>query len=512
VRPLHPRMHAASTPHHPAYVMAMTGEVVTYEQLERRANQGAHLFRSWGCQAGDTIAMYAENHPRYFELCWVAQRAGLYFVPLSWHLTTAEVAYVVDDAAASALIVSSAFPEIARALAPAVRVLSIGGEIDGVASYEALRDAEPEEAIADETRGADMMYTSGTTGQPKGVRQPLSGGPIDEVPEHFASYEAGGYGPAAVHLAPGPLYHAAPLRTGMLTHSFGGTVIVTERFDPEEILGVIERYRVTHTNWVPTHFIRLLRLPDDVRARYDVSSLQLVLHGAAPCPIEVKERIIDWFGPTVVEYYAGTEEYGACLITSEEWLDHKGSVGRPLANAVHIIDDETGLELPAGEIGTIYFEDPPDVEYHNAPDKTRAARSAQGWATFGDIGRVDEEGYLYLTDRKADMIITGGVNVYPQEAEQRLILHPKVADVAVFGISNGDLGEEVKAVVQPLEWDDAGPALERDLMAFCREVLSPIKCPRSIDFDTELPRLENGKLYKRVLKERYAATAPAIVS
>jgi acyl-CoA synthetase (AMP-forming)/AMP-acid ligase II len=306
----------------------------------------------------------------------------------------------------------------------------------------------------------------------------------------------------SVYLSPAPLYHAAPLAFNMAFQRVGATCIIMESFDTLEALRLIEFHRVTHSQWVPTMFVRMLKLPEDARTQYDLSSLQVAIHAAAPCPIPIKESMIDWWGNVIYEYYAGTEGNGFVMINSEEWLAHKGSVGRSPNAVIHILDD-AGAELPAGEIGTIYFESDVKFEYHNAPQKTADARSEQGWTTLGDVGYLDEEGWLYLTDRKAHMIISGGVNIYPQEAENRLITHPKVQDVAVIGVPNEEFGEEVKAVVQPMQMEDAGPALAEELIDYCRRELAAIKCPRSVDFEAELPRHPTGKLYKRLLKDRY---------
>ncbi|MCX7620790.1 MAG: AMP-binding protein, partial [Acidimicrobiales bacterium] len=310
------------------------------------------------------------------------------------------------------------------------------------------------------------------------------------------------YNESMVYLSPAPLYHAAPLRFSMAVHQVGGTVIVMEHFDPEQFLALIESYKVTHTQVVPTMFIRLLKLPEEARKAYDLSSLQVAIHAAAPCPIAVKEKMIEWWGPIIHEYYAGTEGNGLVYCNSEDWLTHKGTVGRALLGKVHIVDEE-GNELPPGEEGTIYFESDAQFEYHNDPEKTAASRLPNGWTTLGDVGRLDEDGFLYLTDRKAYMIITGGVNVYPQEAENVLALHPKVQDVAVIGVPNEEFGEEVKAIVEPVDMADAGPELERELIEYCRQHLADVKCPRSVDFRPELPRHPTGKLYKRLLKDEY---------
>jgi acyl-CoA synthetase (AMP-forming)/AMP-acid ligase II len=498
---------AAQTPDKPAYVMAATGKAVTYRELDDRSNQLAQLLWRNGLRPGDGLAVCMENNEWYFPVVWAGARSGLYYTAVSSRLTAAEVEYIVDDCGAQAVVLSYDKRDVAAELTdrlPKVHTrLMVGGTIPGWDSYEDVVGAMPAEPLAEELSGTDMLYSSGTTGRPKGVRPPLPRQPVD-TPHPIAALGSLLYGftPDTVYLSPAPLYHAAPLRFTMGVHRIGGTVIVMEHFDPEEFLQLVERYHVTQTQVVPTMFVRMLKLPDEVRARYDVSSLRAVIHAAAPCPIPVKEQMIGWWGPVIHEYYAGTEGNGFVAINSEEWMTHKGSVGRPLVGRLHIVDDN-GEELPPGEPGTIYFEGGATFEYHNDPEKTAASRHPQGWSTLGDIGYVDEEGYLYLTDRKANMIISGGVNIYPQEAENVLTMHPKVVDVAVFGIPNDDFGEEVKAVVQPVDMVDAGPALERELIAYCKEHLAAFKCPRSVDFAAELPRHPTGKLYKRLLRDPY---------
>lgn len=504
---MYPGAHAQTTPDKPAYVMAATGEVVTYRQLDERSNRCAQLFRRLGLRTGDSIAFCLENHPRFFEIAWAAQRSGLYYTPISSRLTAPEVEYIVGDCAAKVFLTSAYKRDVAAALdgcLPGVHTrLMLDDVVSGYESYETLVARQPAAPIADEVEGQDMLYSSGTTGRPKGVRFPLAGNPAGTPPPLLQMMK---YLYAAsedtTYLSPAPLYHAAPMRFCMSIQRLGGTAVVMEKFDPLEALRLIERYRITHSQWVPTMFIRMLKLPADQRRRHDLSSLRVAVHAAAPCPIPIKEQMIAWWGPVLHEYYAGTEGNGFTAITSEEWLQHKGSVGRPLLGELHIVGDG-GDDLPPGEVGTIYFAGGATFEYHNDPDKTARSRNAKGWSTLGDVGYVDQDGYLYLTDRKADMIISGGVNIYPQEAENLLATHPKVADVAVFGVPNPDLGEEVKAVVEPVEMAEAGPELERELIAFCHQQLAKFKCPRSIDFEAELPRHPTGKLYKRLLKDRY---------
>jgi acyl-CoA synthetase (AMP-forming)/AMP-acid ligase II len=480
---------------------------VTYKQLDDRSNQAAQLFHRLGLRPGDHIAFCMENNARFYEICWAAQRSGLYFTAISSRLTPPEVEYIVDDCDARVFITSAARPELAEALrdrCPRLEARYVVGEAP--AGWSAWQDAvasQPAEPLAEELEGAQMLYSSGTTGRPKGVKHPLTGKPAGTPPPLLAAvmglYKAD---ESAVYLSPAPLYHAAPLAFTMSFLRLGATVVVMEHFDALESLRLIEKHRATHSQWVPTMFVRMLKLPEEERARYDVSSMQVAIHAAAPCPIPVKEQMIEWWGPVIHEYYAGTEGNGFCAIDSEQWLQHRGSVGRPLNAKVHVLDDD-GQELPPGEIGTIYFESGVRFEYHKDAEKTAGARSRQGYTTLGDVGYVDEEGWLYLTDRKAHMIISGGVNIYPQETENVLVTHPKVYDVAVIGVPNEDFGEEVKAVVQPVDPADAGPELERELIDWCRERLSHLKCPRSVDFEAELPRHPTGKLYKRLLKDRY---------
>jgi long-chain acyl-CoA synthetase len=504
---MHPFHHAAATPEKPAYIMAATGEAVSYAALEARSNQIAHALRGLGLQRGDAIALLAENSAWYFPICWAAQRAGLYFTCISTKLMASEVAYILNDCGAKALFAS---PNLAAAAAEAaaqtpglVARIAVGGDVEGFQPLAEVLAGQPETPVADQSQGRDMLYSSGTTGRPKGVRVALADTPIDAIdPLTMLVKMLYDFGPDSRYLSPAPLYHAAPLRYSMAVQKMGGTVIVMDHFEPERALEAIETYQATHSQWVPTMFVRMLKLPEAARARHNVSSLRFAIHAAAPCPVEVKQQMIDWWGPVIYEYYSATEGAGFTAISPQEWLSHRGSVGKSILGTIRIIDEE-GEVLPPGAIGRVFFEGGPKFEYHNAPEKTQDSYNAQGWATFGDIGYVDAEGYLYLTDRQAFMIISGGVNVYPQEVENVLIGHPKVADVAVFGVPDPDLGEAVKAVVQPLSWTDATPELAAELIGYCRARLSHIKCPKTVDFEAELPRHATGKLYKRLLKDRY---------
>ena len=505
---MHPGIFAESQPNKPAYIMADSGQTVSYKELNDSSNQGAQLFRALGLKPGDAIALFMENHPRFLQICWAAQRAGLYYTAISHRLTSSEAAYIVDDCGAKIFISSkeqqASAREIAQQTDNVAHCFMVDEEDDTFSSWEKATAEYPADPIVDEMEGADMLYSSGTTGRPKGIQVPLPQTPLG-TPGALITLLKTFYitdDDPITYLSPAPLYHAAPLRYNMCMHRLGGTSIIMEKFDAQKALAFIEKYRITHSQWVPTMFVRMLKLPQKVREQYDISSLRFAIHAAAPCPIPVKEQMIAWWGPIIFEYYAGTEGNGFTSITSNEWLAHKGSVGKAILGVPHVLDDN-GNELEHGEIGTIYFSDGPEFAYHNDSEKTAASRNEKGWSTLGDVGYLDEEGYLYLTDRKAYTIISGGVNIYPQEAEDILVTHPKVVDVAVFGVPNEEFGEEVKAVVQPVDINAVSVQLEQELMDYCRSQLSAIKCPRSIDFAEELPRHPTGKLYKRLLKDRY---------
>ncbi len=472
---------------------------LTYGELEERANRGAQLLRSLGIAKGDTIAFWLPNCREVFEVYWAGQRAGIYITPIATGLTAAEADYIVENSG-SRLVVAS--PEI-----PGFAALSrrVGVKVLTIDEWHAALASQPATPIRDEAPGFHMVYSSGTTGRPKGIRLPLPDG--DVTASHMlAEFAASAYGtgPQTVYLSPAPLYHTAPLAYTTSVHRLGGTVVVMRKFEPEATLAAIEKFRVTMVQMVPTMFVRLLKLPAEVRARFDLSSLKIVVHAAAPCPVEIKHAMFDWLGPIIHEYYGGSEGNGSTRIGPEEWLRKPGSVGKASWGVVHICDD-AGNEVPAGEQGTVYFEGGWDFKYLGDEAKTRDARNPlhPAWSTLGDVGYLDADGYLFLTDRKSYMIISGGVNIYPQEVENLLITHPRVADAAVIGVPNADFGEEVKAVVQPLDPADATDEFADVLIAFCKESLSSVKCPRSVDFDPALPRLDNGKLYKRLIKDRY---------
>ncbi len=505
---MYPGSHAATKPEHPAVIMAETGEVQTYAEFDAAANQLSRLLRASGLQPGDHIAICMENHPRYLEILWGCEYAGLIYTAASSRLTSDELTYIVNDCGAGAFITSKYQADQAAqivASTPDVHPrLMLGGTIDGYESFEEAVDAQSTEPLPNRIAGTDMLYSSGTTGRPKGVMPAFESQPIEERVTGVGGMLSVLFGmdDSKVYLSPAPLYHAAPLRFCMSTLGIGATVVVMERFDAELYLECLDRYSATHSQVVPTMFVRMLKLPQEARAKYDVSSIETVIHAAAPCPIPVKKQMIEWWGPVLHEYYAGTEGNGFVYCNSAMWLGHEGTVGTPINCVVRIVDDD-GEEVPHGESGTVYFEGGSTFEYHNDPEKTAGSRHPKGWSTLGDIGYLDEDNFLYLTDRKAYMIISGGVNIYPQEAENVLTMHEAVIDVAVFGVPNEDFGEEVKAVVQPREMpidDEAAGQLAGELITYCRSRLADVKCPRSIDFREELPRHPTGKLYKRLLQ------------
>jgi len=513
----HPSIHARTQPNKIAYQMAQSGKAITYSELDARSNRAAQLFRSLGLKAGDHIALLMENRLEFMEICWAAQRSGLYYTAISHYLTSDEIAYIVRDCGARLLITSAQCAGQVENLAKAEGAplfYTVEAAQPGFRSWQDETARQPSTPIADEIAGIDMLYSSGTTGRPKGVKRAGASQPITTLNPllKVLCVDMCGMSADSIYLSPAPLYHAAPLRFSMMAAALGGTAIIMEKFDAEEFLQLVGRHRVTQSQLVPTMFVRMLKLPDEVRLRYDTSSLKGAIHAAAPCPVDVKARMIEWWGPIIIEYYGASESNGVTVSTSAEWLSHRGSVGRSVVGQAKIVGED-GEELPPGEIGAVYFAGGPVFAYHNDPLKTKSAYNDKGWSTVGDVGYLDEDGFLHLTDRKSYMIISGGVNIYPQETEDILITHPAVADVAVFGVPNAEMGEEVKAVVQPHDMAHANDKLAAELMAYCRQRLSPIKCPRSIDFEAELPRTPTGKLVKRHLRDRYwprpAATQPA---
>lgn len=508
---MYPGAFVATQPDQLAVIMSEGGQTLTYAELDNEACRVARLFHDAGLRPGDHVAFCLENHIRFLPLAWGAHYAGLIYTAISSRLTTDEMDYIINNCEAKAFITSTYKRAQAEELSdriPEARLrLMIDGTIEGFDAYEAAiadLDATP---IAGRVAGADMLYSSGTTGRPKGIMPALEQTPLEEAPHGVAGMLGTLMGLTSdkTYLTPAPLYHAAPLRFSMGSHVLGATVVVMERFDPEGYLDVIQRHQVSHSQVVPTMFVRILKLDEEVRETFDVSSLEMVVHAAAPCPVPVKEQIINWWGPVVHEYYAGTEGNGFVYCNSDMWMAHKGTVGIPIACVVHIVGDDGEEVANVGDEGTIYFEGGGSFEYHGDASKTADSRHALGWSTLGDVGKLDEDGFLYLTDRKAYMIISGGVNIYPQEAENVLTMHEKVFDVAVIGVPNTDFGEEVKAIVQVADGVETGPELERELIAYCREQLADVKCPRSVDFRDELPRHPTGKLYKRLLKDEYWA-------
>ncbi|TWG07405.1 acyl-CoA synthetase [Saccharopolyspora dendranthemae] len=507
---MYPGVHAATTPDKPALIMAGSGEVLTYRELDERSLRLANSLREAGLSKGDVVAVLSDNDLHAYEAYWAAVRSGMYVCAVNSHLQSDEVAYIVNDSGANALVVSAGLGELPEHVAELtdVRVrLAFGGPVAGFGDYEQALAAASSEVPAVQPCGADLLYSSGTTGRPKGIRPELPDRQVHEPGNILVDLLRGFYGfdEDTVYLSPAPVYHAAPLRYCASVHAIGGTVVMMERFDPEQALRAIERYQVTHSQWVPTMFVRMLKLDESTRHRYDLSSHRNAVHAAAPCPIEVKRAMIEWWGPILQEYYSSTEGIGMTMIDSAQWLEKQGSVGRPLLGIVRVCDDE-GNELPAGEVGTVFFErEEIEFEYLGDPDKTRSVKHPghTNWATTGDLGYLDEDGYLFLTDRKAFMIISGGVNIYPQEVEDVLALHPSILDVAVFGVPDPEMGETVKAVVQPAPGVEPGPELERQIIDHARERVARYKVPRSVDFVADMPRTPTGKLVKGKLKARY---------
>jgi long-chain acyl-CoA synthetase len=509
---MHPSIWAARRPDHAATVMAETGQTMRYDELEHQSNRGAQLFRSMGLATGDTVAIWCDNRPEFLMVSWAAERAGLSFAPISTKLTAAEAEFIVRDSDARAVVASTAIGAEVAALAANMRdgppILVLGSPIAGAEVWDDAAGRMPDTPIADEAPGKPMLYSSGTTGKPKGIRHASRTGTIqDDHPYEAWLSTSYGIDKDSVFFSPAPLYHAAPLLFSLTCQRIGATVVLMSRFDPEAALAAIARYRITHAQMVPTMFVRMLRLPVETRAKYDLSSLRTIVHAGSPCAPDTKRGMIEWLGPILDEYYSGSEGFGRTCITSQEWLDHPGSVGRATHGILHICDDD-GDEVARGEIGAVYIESDVTFDYHKDSQKTADAANPRHptWRTYGDIGYVDEGGYLYLTDRRAFMIISGGVNIYPQEAENILLGHPAVADVAVIGVPDAEMGEAVKAVVQPIDARRAGPELAAELIEWCRGRLSHYKCPKTVDFDAELPRAATGKLHKKEVRDRYWAS------
>ena len=503
-------VHAAANPDKIATIMAGSGQTLTYGELNDRSIRLARLLRAAGLEPGDVVALFIENNIRYHEVYWAVVRQGMYLCAVNRYLTAEEAAYIVNDSGAKAVVASTGLGEVAADMLAdlddcPIRLV-VDGPLDGYEQYEESIAAMSADPLDVEPLGDFMNYSSGTTGRPKGIRRPLSGlnfaelSGLDKLVQQLYGVDAD-----TIYLSPAPLYHSAPLAFTAAVHSLGGTAVIMESFDAVESLRLIERHRITHSQWVPTMFIRMLKLDESERVGHDLSSHQVVIHAAAPCPVDVKYQMIDWWGPIIWEYYGGTELNGMTVCNSQQWLDHPGTVGSPILGVLHVCD-EAGVELPNGQPGVVYFErDVMPFEYYNDPEQTEASKHPTNrlWTKLGDIGHVDDDGFLYLTDRESFMIISGGVNIYPQEIEDCIVMHPKVADVAVFGVPNPDFGEEVKAVVQPAPGVEPSEALAREISAYAAERLANYKVPRSVDFEAQLPRLETGKLYKRLLKDRY---------
>jgi len=509
---VYPGTHAALTPDKPAVILAGSGQVVTFAQLDDESRRLAVALHDLGLRKGDVVAMISDNAAECLSIYWAALRSGLYLTAINHHLTHEEATYIVDDCDARVLVCSARLADLAPAVlqqTPRVEhAFAFGGDLPGFASYAALIASAGDRVLEEQPRGSDMLYSSGTTGRPKGVKQPLLQIEVDQPGDPLTGLagQAFGFGPSDVYLSPAPIYHAAPLRWSGVVHAHGGTVVVMEKFAAGDALAAIQDYGVTITQMVPTMFVRMLQLDAEERAAYDLSSLRLAIHAAAPCPQDVKHAMIDWWGPILVEYYSSTESAGLTLVTTPEWQSHPGTVGRSMFGPVRICDDD-GTELPAGEVGLVYFErDVRPFDYHKDPEKTKEAEHPEhsSWTTVGDVGYVDADGYLYLTDRKSFMIISGGVNIYPQEVEDALTLHPAVFDVAVIGVPDAEMGEQVKAVVQVGPGVVPDGVLAAELIDHARSKVAAYKAPRSVDFVNELPRTPTGKLVKRGLKERYA--------
>ena len=508
---MYPGHWAKLQPDHAAVIDVSSDEVLTYQQLDEQSNQLAQLLYDRGLRKGDHLSIFMDNHLAYFVVSWAALRSGLYLTTVNRYLTGEEAAYIVDNSESQVVIAAANLAEVSKVLPQLTpnchSYLAVGGEIDGFESYEEAIANQSTLPLENEPAGSFMLYSSGTTGRPKGILRPLPDGDISA-----AINPTGGllamiwqFNEEVVYLSPAPLYHSAPIGFCTGVQSLGGTVVMMRRFDEVGALEAIEKYGVTHSQWVPTMFTRMLKLPEEHRTQFDLSTHQVAIHAAAPCPVEVKRQMFEWWGPILYEYYGGTELNGFTTVGPQEWLDHPGTVGKSILGTIHICDED-GEELPTGEPGIVYFELPEmPFEYLKDKAKTKDAQhpSHPNWSALGDVGYIDDDGYLYLTDRATFMIISGGVNIYPQEIEDVMIMHDQVLDVAVIGVPNQEMGEEVKAVVQLLDGLEASEAAAEDILNWTRERIAHYKAPRSVDFRDELPRLPTGKLYKRLLKDEY---------
>lgn len=503
---------AQTQPDRAALIDLGSGEMLSFKALNDRVQRAAVWLIDQGLAVGAGVLSVMENRSEIIELGLATRRSGLYFTAASTHLTQPELAHIALDSDAQILLVSDSTAPIALELLKRpelkhLKAFCVGQHPQsGLPSYEAaLASTDTTKELPMRPLGRDMLYSSGTTGFPKGIRRAMVSAELRDQPEVEVVNWARSFGfdEHSVYLSPAPLYHAAPLRYVMRTLEMGGCAVLMKKFDAEQALAAIEKYGVTHSQWVPTMFVRMLELPEATRQRYKLSSMRVAIHAAAPCPVHVKQALLDWWGDIVFEYYAGSEGFGVTTINSVEWRSHPGSVGRATLGVLHIVDEETGQELGAGEIGKIYFSGGPAFAYWNDPEKTKSAYNEQGWATYGDMGYVDADGYLYMADRRTDLILSGGVNIYPQEIENAISQHPDVQDVAVVGVPDDLFGQVPKAIIQLRDPSKANEALAHAIIEFCGPHLSKVKMPRSIVFEAELPRLETGKLLRRVLKERF---------
>jgi long-chain acyl-CoA synthetase len=503
---MYPGKWAKETPNKPAVINSTTGASISFLELEVKSIQLAHFFKSKGLKRGDHITLFTRNDIKFFEISWAAMRSGIYLTPANSWLKADELSYIINNSGADVIIADKSLEDICIDLSlnneHEIFKLSFNGQIDGFHSYEEEISQFPTDPPIDNPKGTFMFYSSGTTGQPKGIKWPLLEEQIEEDHAHYLFHkELWDYDEHSISLVSSPLYHAAPAHMALTGHAFGGTVVMMPKFDAEDALRVIEKYKITHGQWVPTQFMRMYKLPEEVKSQYDVSSQKVITHAAAPCPVELKHKMIDWWGNIFYEYYSGSEGIGMTHADPDQWLKFPGTVGKPLMGIIHICDDQ-GQEVPPGEIGKIYFESDHEFNYHNDNKKREKVKHSHhsSWSSFGDIGYVNEEGYLFLTDRESFMIISGGVNIYPQEVENLLSMHEDVEDVAVIGIPDDDMGEQVKAFIKLSKSAEDRSNQEQYFIEYTRSHLANYKCPKSISFVDDLPRSDAGKLVKRYLK------------